>query len=86
LSKDRGKIGRRLRTNENARNEAGVIRQFKRLKGKSAVIVAGRNARNVGAVEADVRQFAIAELGKLGNIALIVTEGLDHADEREQHW
>jgi CMP-2-keto-3-deoxyoctulosonic acid synthetase len=38
------------------------------------------------AIEADIGQFAIAELGQLGNIALIVPEGLDHADEREQHW
>src|ERR1700712_145456 len=51
----------------------------------SAVIGAGCNARNVRAIEADIGQFAIAELGQFADIALIVPERLDHADEREKH-
>src|SRR5450759_2201064 len=34
---------------------------------------------------ADIGQFAIAELGQFADIALIIPERLDHADEREQH-
>src|SRR6266849_7719176 len=51
----------------------------------SAVIIAGRNAGNVRAIKADIGQFAIAKLGQFADIALIVPERLDHADEREQH-
>ena len=51
----------------------------------SAVIGAGCDARNVRAIKADIGQFAIAELGQFADIALIVPERLDHADEREQH-
>ena len=51
----------------------------------SADIGAGCNARNVRAIKADIGQFAIAELGQFADIALIVPERLDHADEREQH-
>ena len=53
--------------------------------GRSAVVVPGCNARNVRAIEADIGQLAIAELGQFADIALIVPECLDHADEREQH-
>src|SRR4029077_13685664 len=42
----------------------------------SAVVIAGCNARNIRAIQADVGQFAIAELGQLGDIALIVPERL----------
>src|SRR5262249_44269933 len=52
----------------------------------SAVVGAGCNARDVRAIKADIGQFAIAELGQFADIALIVPERLDHADEREQHW
>src|SRR5712675_2008940 len=52
---------------------------------RSAVIGAGCNARNVRAIKTDIGQFAIAKLGQFADIALIVPEGLDHADEREQH-
>src|SRR5579864_6726229 len=62
---------------------AGAIRR-QRLE-LSAVVVAGRNARNVRAVETDIGQFPVAELGQFGDIALIVAERLDHSDEREQH-
>src|ERR1700730_14369573 len=51
----------------------------------SAVIIAGRNARNVRAIKANIGQFAIAKLGQFADIALIVPERLDHADERKQH-
>src|SRR6202023_225946 len=51
----------------------------------SAVIAAGCNARDVRTVEADIGQLAIAKLGQFADIALIVPERLDHADEREQH-
>src|SRR5450631_3194060 len=51
----------------------------------SAVIITGRNAGNVRAIKADIGQFAIAKLGQFADIALIVPERLDHADEREQH-
>src|SRR5476651_2772226 len=51
----------------------------------SAVIGAGCNARNVRAIKADIGQFAIAKLGQFADIALIVPERLDHADERKQH-
>jgi hypothetical protein len=50
---------------------------------QSAVIVPGCNARNVRAIKADIGQFAIAKLGQFADIALIVPERLDHADERE---
>src|ERR1700694_5033529 len=53
--------------------------------GESAVVGAGCYARNIRPIEADVGQFAIAKLGQLVDIALIVPERLDHADEREQH-
>src|SRR6202043_1179481 len=69
----------------NARRWAGVIRLNSQLKNTSAVIGAGCNARNVRAIKADIGQFAIAELGQFADIALIVPERLDHADEREQH-
>src|SRR5712672_4214957 len=52
---------------------------------RSAVIGAGCNARNVRAIKTDIGQFAIAKLGQFADIALIVPERLDHADEREQH-
>src|ERR1700675_5033782 len=65
-------------------NSAGVVRLNSRLKG-SAVIGTGCNARNVRAIKADIGQFAIAKLGQFADIALIVPERLDHADEREQH-
>src|ERR1700730_825087 len=71
--------------NDNARSEAGVIRSSVQLKDGSAVIGAGCNARNVRAIKADIGQFAIAKLGQFADIALIVPERLDHADEREQH-
>src|SRR5579872_4380031 len=70
---------------DNARSEAGVIRFSSRLKGISALIGAGCNARNVRAIKTDIGQFAIAELGQFADIALIVPERLDHADERKQH-
>jgi hypothetical protein len=69
---------------DNARSEAGVIRQ-QAADERSAVIVPGCNARYVRAIKADIGQFAIAELGQFADIALIVPERLDHADEREQH-
>src|SRR5258708_17104599 len=56
-----------------------------RLINRSAVIGAGRNARNVRAIKADIGQFAIAKLGQFADIALIVPECPDHPDEREQH-
>src|ERR1700716_3031656 len=71
---------------DNARSKAGVIRLNSQLKNQSAVIGAGRNTRNVRAIKADIGQFAIAKLGQFADIALIVPERLDHADEREQHW
>src|SRR3977135_1546736 len=61
------------------------IRFRQSVKKRSAVIGAGRNARNVRAIKANIGQFAIAKLGKFADIALIVPERLDHADEREQH-
>src|ERR1700754_3461265 len=51
----------------------------------SAVVAASGNARNIRAIEANIGQFAVAELGQLSHIALIIPECLDHADEREQH-
>jgi hypothetical protein len=51
----------------------------------SAVIGTGCNARNVRAIQTDIGQFAIVKLGQFADIALIVPERLDHADEREQH-
>jgi hypothetical protein len=64
--------------------KAGVIRLNCRLK-RSAVVGTGCNARNVRTIKADIGQFAIAKLGQFADIALIVPERLDHADEREQH-
>src|SRR6266404_244582 len=70
--------------NDNARvRRALSVRHW--ADGRSAVVVPGCNARNVRAIKADVGQFAIAELGQFADIALIVPERLDHADEREQH-
>src|ERR1700716_3017794 len=69
---------------DNARSGAGVIRQ-QSAKNGSVVIVAGCNARNVRAIKADIGKFAIAELGQFADIALIVPESLNHADERAQH-
>src|SRR5689334_20253478 len=66
-------------------HEAGAIRSF-RAERVSAVVGAGCNARNVRTIEADVGQFAVAELGQFGDVALIIPERLDQADEREQHW
>src|SRR3981081_3832137 len=71
---------------DNARGKAGVYPFVSQLKKRSAVIGAGRNARNVRAIKANIGQFAIAKLGQFADIALIVPERLDHADEREQHW
>src|ERR1700760_1367891 len=69
---------------ENPRDTPGVFRPFNSA-GRSAVIAASRNARNIRAIEANVGQFAIAELRELVDVALIIPERLDHADEREQH-
>src|ERR1700723_2520004 len=69
---------------DNARSEAGVIRSSVG-RGYSALIITGCNARNVRAIKADIGQFAIAKLGQFADIALIVPEPLDHANEREQH-
>src|SRR5260370_41623256 len=71
--------------NDNASGGAGVIRLNGQLKNRSAVIGDGCNARNVRPIQADIGQFAIAKLGQFADIALIVPERLDHADEREQH-
>src|ERR1700733_16256037 len=83
----------RFRSEWNARAEQ--TRQRPQLGGRypsqrwaetgSAVIIAGCNARNVRTIKADIGQFAIAKLGQFADIALIVPESLDHADEREQH-
>src|SRR5579863_2614197 len=70
---------------DNARGSAGVIRLEFRLSGLSALIVPGCDARNIRPIKTDIGQFAIAKLGQFGNVALIVAECLDHADEREQH-
>jgi hypothetical protein len=51
----------------------------------SAVVVAGCDTRDVRAIKANVRQLAIAKLRQFTDVALIIPEGLDHADEREQH-
>src|ERR1700677_763918 len=69
---------------DNARNSAGVIR-LDRWPKSSALVITGRNAANVRAIKADIGQFAIAKLGQFADIALIVPERLDHANEREQH-
>jgi hypothetical protein len=50
---------------------------------KSASVGSGGNPRNVRTIEADIGQFTIAELGQFADIALIIPESLDHADERE---
>src|SRR5581483_3465900 len=63
---------------------AGAIRSQSAATG-SAVVGPGCYARNIRAIEADIGQLAIAKLGQLVDIALIVPKRLDHADEREQH-
>jgi hypothetical protein len=69
---------------DNARSGAGDVHSQVGKSG-SAVVVASSNARDVRTIEADIGQFTIAELGQLRNVALILTERLNHADEREQH-
>src|ERR1700723_4478526 len=70
-------------TDDNARQRRAlsVFRQWL----ESAVVVAGRNARDVRAIKSNIGQFPIAELGQFGDIALIVAERLDHSNKREQH-
>src|SRR5260370_24815135 len=85
----------RFRAQWNAAGASQQIRQRPQRGGRcpsqqsagngSAFIGAGCNARNVRAIKADIGQFAIAKLGQFADIALIVPERLDHADEREQH-
>jgi hypothetical protein len=70
---------------DNARTAAGGIGGVLSVE-RSGLIGTRGNTRNVGTVETDVGQFAIAELRELGHIALIVTERLDHTDKREQHF
>src|SRR6202166_831126 len=65
------------------RKRALSVRQSAEVK--SALVGTGCNARNVRAIKAEIGQFAIAKLGQFADIALIVPERLDHADEREQH-
>jgi hypothetical protein len=65
---------------DDARGVAGVIRCSVGRR-QLSVVGTGGNARNVGAIKADIGQFAITELGQFGDIALIVPERLDHADE-----
>src|SRR5580704_12158113 len=69
---------------DNARGEAGVIRVMVGRVASAGIGTCGY-ARNVRAIKADIGQFAIAKLGQFADIALIVPERLDHADEREQH-
>src|SRR5436190_2337171 len=69
---------------DNARGRARALSQKVGRKG-SAVEGTGRNPRNVRAIEADIGQLAIAKLGQFADVALIVPERLDHANEREQH-
>src|SRR5205085_9521614 len=75
---------RRDAGDDNARTRRALSVHF-RAERVSAGVIAGCNARNVRAIKADIGQFAIAELGQFADIALIVPERLDHADEREQH-
>src|ERR1700690_1030957 len=70
---------------DNARGRSGRYPSRQSAENGSAVIGAGCNARNVRAIKTDIGQFAIAKLGQFADIALIVPERLDHADEREQH-
>ena len=68
--------------NDNARWLSGRYPFDGRLKERSAVIVVtGCNARNVRAIKTDIGKFTIAELGQLADIALIIPESLDHADD-----
>src|SRR4051812_11756713 len=69
---------------DNARSGAGDVHSQVGKSG-SAVVVASSDARDVRTIETDIGQFTIAELGQLRNVALILTERLNHADEREQH-
>ena len=48
----------------------------------SAIISPGCDTRDVRAIKTNIGQFAIAELGQFRDIALIVPERLDHADDR----
>src|SRR4029453_17556424 len=74
------------RSQKRQRPQQGGRYPFVRRPTKSAAVVSGCNARNVRTIEADIGQFTIAELGQFADIALIIPERLDHADEREQHW
>jgi hypothetical protein len=71
----------KLETTTPAAGRALSVRQA--AEQKSAAIGSSGNARNVRTIKADIGQFAIAELGQFADIALIIPERLDHADERE---
>ena len=84
FSQDKGNVLiKRPETTTPAARRALSVRQAADLG--SAVIGPTGNARNVRTIEADIGQFAIAELGQFADVSLIVPERLDHADEREKH-
>ncbi len=67
-------------SNDNAHQQAGIIRRSRELTNRSAVIASGGNARDVRTIKTDIGQFTIAQLGQLGNVALIVPEGLESCE------
>jgi hypothetical protein len=80
-SREENASKQRLETTTPAAGRALSVRQI--VEQQLAAVVSGCNARNVRTIEADIGQFAIAELGQFADIALIIPERLDHADERE---
>jgi len=63
--------------------EAGVGRSQTEIE--QLVLGTGSDTLNVRAIDADIGELAIAELGQLVHVALVIPERLDHADEREEH-
>ena len=70
--------------NDNARISAGAIRSS---EGRKASVLesAHRDSANVRAIEADIGQFTIAELGQFADVAMVVAVLAEEANDRQQH-
>src|SRR5688500_17299905 len=67
------------------REERGAADPAGGLAEDSVERLTGGNARNVGAVDANVGKFPIRQRGQFPQVTMIILEGLNRPDNGEQH-
>jgi len=50
-------------------------------RGRIIVVGSGGDARNVGAIDADIGQLAVAELRQLSQVPVVLAEGVNHPND-----